>query len=61
MKKILIAMLLLNVAGVSLVRAADTASPNTLVWCGLDYSKVKMIGTLTSMAMDPTTDMITPA
>lgn len=46
MKKILIAMLLLNVAGVTFVRAAETASPNTLVWCGLDYSKVKMIGTL---------------
>ena len=46
MKKVLIAMLLLNVAGVTSLRAAESASPNTLVWCGLDYSKVKMIGTL---------------
>ena len=26
--------------------AKETASNNVLVWCGLDYSKVKMIGTL---------------
>jgi len=46
MKQILIAMLLLSVSGAPAVRAAETASPETLVWCGLDYSKVKMIGTL---------------
>ncbi len=46
MKKILIALLLLNVAGVTAGRAAETTTLNTLVWCGLDYSKVKMIGTL---------------
>ena len=46
MKQILIAFLLLSVSGTPAVRAADDASPDTLVWCGLDYSKVKMIGTL---------------
>jgi len=39
-------MLLLNVAGVASARAAETPAAGTLVWCGLDYSKVKMIGTL---------------
>jgi len=27
------------------VSAAESGSPDTLVWCGLDYSMVKMIGT----------------
>jgi len=45
MKKILIAMLLLQVAGASVGRTAETSS-TPLVWCGLDYSKVKMIGTM---------------
>lgn len=44
MKQILIAFLLLS--GASVARAAETAPPDTLVWCGLDYSKVMMIGTL---------------
>ncbi|HVM60821.1 MAG TPA: hypothetical protein VMV72_08140 [Verrucomicrobiae bacterium] len=28
-----------------LVSAQETVTPKTLVWCGLDYSRVKMIGT----------------
>jgi hypothetical protein len=45
MKKSLIAVLssCLGIAGA--VRAQEAASANTLVWCGLDYSMVKMIGT----------------
>ena len=31
--------------GGSPVRGADEAAPGTLVWCGLDYARVKMIGT----------------
>ena len=46
MKKILTALFLLSLAGPPTVRAAEPTSPDTLVWCGLDYSKVKMIGTL---------------
>ena len=46
MKKILITMLLLQVASTSVVRAAEAGTANPLVWCGLDYSKVKMIGTM---------------
>lgn len=45
MKKILIAMMVLGLAGARTTRAADEAVPNALVWCGLDYSLVKMIGT----------------
>jgi len=44
MKRILIAMMLLSLAG-AVSRAEDTASSDALVWCGLDYSMVKMIGT----------------
>jgi hypothetical protein len=42
---------LLALTGVAAVRAGTTiiaggeVRPDTLVWCGLDYSKVKMIGT----------------
>lgn len=39
-------MLLLAATAAPAVRAAETASANSLVWCGLDYSQVKMIGTL---------------
>ena len=46
MKQVLLAILLLTMSGAPVVRAAETAAPDTLVWCGLDYSKVKMIGTL---------------
>jgi hypothetical protein len=45
MKRILIAMMLCGVAGQGVSRAADAATAETLVWCGLDYSMVKMIGT----------------
>jgi hypothetical protein len=44
-KKVFIAMLLFSLAGLRDLRADDTASSNTLVWCGIDYSMVKMIGT----------------
>ena len=47
MKRLLfaaIAALCLSVPAVTL-RAQDSISANTLVWCGLDYSLVKMIGT----------------
>ena len=46
MKKTLMAVLLFTLALIGLAHAAGTVSTNTLVWCGLDYSKVKMIGTL---------------
>lgn len=45
MKSIIAAVLLYGLASLTVVRAED-ASPGTLVWCGLDYSKVKMIGTM---------------
>ena len=45
MKRILIAIMLLGLTGPGVSRAADTSSPDALVWCGLDYSMVKMIGT----------------
>ncbi len=46
MKKILTVSLLLLLALGGLTRAAENSLPHPLVWCGLDYSKVKMIGTL---------------
>jgi hypothetical protein len=45
MKKFILTVLLLNLAGFAAVRAQDNPSAS-LVWCGLDYSKVKMIGTM---------------
>jgi len=45
MKRILIAIMLFGLVDARISRAEDTASPDTLVWCGLDYSMVKMIGT----------------
>ena len=45
MKKILCSVLGLSLAGMGALLAQET-SPNTLVWCGLDYSMVKMIGTM---------------
>jgi hypothetical protein len=44
MKKLLLAVLLFNLAGAAAGRAQGNSS-GPLVWCGLDYSKVKMIGT----------------
>ena len=45
MKKTFIAILLSGLAFTGLVRAQEAATADTLVWCGLDYSMVKMIGT----------------
>jgi len=45
MKRILMALAVVGLIGMNAVRAQETSDPNTLVWCGLDYSKVKMIGT----------------
>jgi hypothetical protein len=44
MKRALIAVAMLA-SVVGPIRAQESASPDTLIWCGLDYSKVKMIGT----------------
>jgi hypothetical protein len=43
---ITIATILFNLSGIVSGRAGETAPADMLVWCGLDYSKVKMIGTL---------------
>jgi hypothetical protein len=43
LKRFLVAVMLLNVASLSVVHAEGNSSA-PLVWCGLDYSKVKMIG-----------------
>jgi len=45
MKRILILLSLFSLVAAGSARAQDEATPDTLVWCGLDYSKVKMIGT----------------
>ena len=45
MKKNLIAISLSILALAGSVRAQETGTADTLVWCGLDYSMVKMIGT----------------
>ncbi len=44
MQRIPIVVCLLSVASAWQIRAAETSS-DTLLWVGLDYSKVKMIGT----------------
>jgi hypothetical protein len=44
MKRLLMTVMLLSLASLAVSRAEDVSS-RTLVWCGLDYSKVKMIGT----------------
>jgi hypothetical protein len=46
MKRILIAVTLISLIVGPTTRAAEVDSTNTLVWCGLDYSMVKMIGTM---------------
>jgi hypothetical protein len=43
MKQLLIAVILLKLAAIEMVQGAE--AQETLAWCGLDYSKVKMIGT----------------
>ena len=47
MKRILTSVVMLGLACAGMVRAADApvSNDNDLVWCGLDYSLVKMIGT----------------
>src|SRR3954468_15761771 len=45
MKRALMTMVLFGLVSASVVRAQESAGPDTLVWCGLDYSKTKMIGT----------------
>src|SRR5436190_12063212 len=46
MKRILMAVMMLSLAGAAALNAAEAGSSDTLVWCGLDYSMVKMIGAL---------------
>jgi hypothetical protein len=46
MKPILLSLLFSVFTGASSIHAAEAPSADDLVWCGLDYSKVKMIGTL---------------
>src|SRR5208283_2649391 len=41
----LLSALVLGCACLGSVCAEETVTPDTLVWCGLDYSMVKMIGT----------------
>jgi hypothetical protein len=45
MKRILITVSLISLIAAGVSRAQDDSTPDTLIWCGLDYSKVKMIGT----------------
>ena len=45
MRKLLAIMFVLGFAGMVALKADETTSTNTLVWCGLDYSMAKMIGT----------------
>jgi hypothetical protein len=44
MKRALIALAMFAFASAGPIRAQESAGPDTLVWCGLDYSMVKMIG-----------------
>jgi len=44
MKRALMALVVFGLA-VTGIRAQEAGNPNMLIWCGLDYSKVKMIGT----------------
>jgi hypothetical protein len=45
MKRALMTMVMFALVSTGVVRAQESAGPDTLVWCGLDYSKTKMIGT----------------
>lgn len=45
MKRALMTMVMFALVSAGAVRAQESAGPDTLVWCGLDYSMVKMIGT----------------
>ena len=46
MKSLFMIVALLGATGLRTVVADEAPSPNTLVLCGLDYSMVKMIGTM---------------
>jgi hypothetical protein len=45
MKRTLMAVAMVGLLAVGTVRAQVTDNPEALIWCGLDYSRVKMIGT----------------
>jgi hypothetical protein len=45
MKRALMAITMFGVIAAGAVRAQVTDNPDALIWCGLDYSRVKMIGT----------------
>src|SRR5882724_4161835 len=44
MKRTLTALTVFGLLTMGAVRAQVTDNPNALIWCGLDYSRVKMIG-----------------
>lgn len=44
MKRTLTALALFGVLAMGALHAQVTDDPNALIWCGLDYSRVKMIG-----------------
>jgi hypothetical protein len=45
MKRALMAVTMFGLIAAGAVRAQVTDNPDALIWCGLDYSRVKMIGT----------------
>jgi hypothetical protein len=44
MKRSLTALVMFGLLAAGMVRAQVTDDPNALIWCGLDYSRVKLIG-----------------
>jgi hypothetical protein len=44
MKRTLMAVGLISLLAAGAARAQVTENPDALIWCGLDYSRVKMIG-----------------
>src|SRR6266436_1869615 len=45
MKRTLMAVAMVGLLAVGTVHAQVTENPDALIWCGLDYSRAKMIGT----------------
>src|SRR5215475_14882658 len=45
MKRTLMAVAMVGLLAAGAARAQVTDNPDALIWCGLDYSRVKMIGT----------------
>jgi hypothetical protein len=45
MKRTLMAVAMIGLLAAGAARAQVTDNPDALIWCGLDYSRVKMIGT----------------